>query len=195
MLSSHLGEDVFTLGVSNYLKAHAYGNATTADLWSAISEASGQDINAQMDNWIKKIGYPVVTVAEEPGQISIRQSRFLSTGDVKPEEDETVWWIPLGIKTGSKTSEATLQTLTTKEDTLRDLDTDFYKINTDNRGVFRTNYPPARLAKLGEQADKLSGEDKIGLIGDSYSLAVAGYSTTAGFLSFVAGLKNETQTL
>jgi aminopeptidase N len=46
-----------------------------------------------MDPWIRKIGFPVVTVAEEPGQISVRQSRFLTSGEVKPEEDQTKWWI------------------------------------------------------------------------------------------------------
>lgn len=51
------------------------------------------------DPWIRKIGYPVLTVAEEPGQIGVRQSRFLQTGDVKAEEDETLWWVPLGLKT------------------------------------------------------------------------------------------------
>lgn len=66
MLSSHLGQETFLQGVSNYLKANAYGmtllgsfcyatptdvcpgNATTNDLWSALSEASGQDVHSFM---------------------------------------------------------------------------------------------------------------------------------------------------
>src|ERR1700712_3343594 len=70
MLAAHLGLETFLKGVSNYLKAHAYGNATTSDLWSALSEESGQDVNGLMGPWIEKIGYPVITVAEEPGQIT-----------------------------------------------------------------------------------------------------------------------------
>ena len=124
MLSNHLGVDVFLTGVSNYLKKHEYGNATTADLWAALSEASGQDVTAFMDNWIRKIGFPVVTVAEEPGQISIKQSRFLSTGDVKPEEDTTTWWIPLGLKTELK-SPAKASALTSKQETIRGISDDF----------------------------------------------------------------------
>ena len=58
MLAAHLGLQAFLEGVSNYLKAHAYGNATTTDLWSALSHASGQDVNALVDPWIRKIGYP-----------------------------------------------------------------------------------------------------------------------------------------
>ena len=93
MLASSLGIETFLKGVSDYLKAHEYGNAKTNDLWAALSQASGQDVTAIMDPWIRKIGFPVVTVAEEPGQISVKQSRFLTSGEVKPDEDTTKWWI------------------------------------------------------------------------------------------------------
>ncbi|KAI9774858.1 MAG: hypothetical protein M1840_000074 [Geoglossum simile] len=190
MLSGHLGVETFLSGVSNYLKAHAYENATTSDLWAALSKASGQDVNGIMDNWIKKIGFPVVTVTEEPGQIAVRQNRFLSSGDVKPEEDETTWWIPLSLKS-SGTPATTTTALTSKTQTLKGINESFYKFNTDNNGFFRTNYPPDRLAKLSALKSQLSIEDKIGLIGDAAALAVAGHGTTAGFLTFVEGLKAE----
>lgn len=188
MLSAHLTVETFLLGVSNYLKAHKYGNAKTQDLWAALSEASGQDVNAFMDPWIKKIGFPVLTAAEEPGQVSVRQSRFLSAGDVKPEEDETTWWVPLGLKTGS---EVKTEALTVKEDTLRNVDDEFYKLNADQTGFYRTNLPPQRLTKLGGQLDKLSVQDKIGLVGDAAALAVSGDATTAGVLAFLEGFKVE----
>lgn len=190
MLAAHLGTDTFLLGVSNYLKAHQYGNAKTKDLWSALSQASGQDVVGFMDPWIKKIGFPVVTVAEEPGQIGIRQSRFLTGGEVKPEEDETTWWVPLGLKNGSSSGvEATA--LTEKHDTIRDIDDSFYKLNTNQTGFYRTNLPPQRLITLGQQLDKLSVQDKIGLVGDAAALAVSGDATTTGVLAFLEGFVDE----
>ncbi|EED15112.1 aminopeptidase, putative [Talaromyces stipitatus ATCC 10500] len=191
MLSSHLGQDVFINGVSNYLKTHAYGNATTNDLWLALSKASNLDVNALMNPWIRKIGYPVVTVAEEPGQISLRQNRFLSSGDVKPEEDETVWWIPLGIKSGAQPTQVKLDALTSKSDTFRGINEEFYKINKDHSGFYRTNYPPQRLAKLGQSLHLLSTEDKIGLVGDAAALAVSGESTTPALLALIEGFAQE----
>jgi aminopeptidase N len=194
MLSAHLGEKVFLQGVADYLKAHKYSNATTNDLWSALSKASGQDVTSFMDNWIRKIGFPVVTVAEEPGQISVRQQRFLLSGDVKPEEDETIWWIPLGLKTGSSASAASLHkvgSLTQKEDTIREVDSSFYQLNKDLTGFYRTNYPPQRLAKLGEARHQLSVQDKIGLVGDAYANAVAGYGATPGLLALVENFQDE----
>jgi len=162
MLAAHLGQETFLKGVSNYLKAHAYGNATTNDLWSALSQASGQDVNALMDPWIRKIGFPVLTVGEEPGQIGVRQSRYLSTGDVKPEEDATTWWVPLGLEGRVGTKGVAPIAFTKKEDIVREIDDSFYKINKDNAGFYRINYPPARLATLGTQRDRLSISDKIG---------------------------------
>ncbi|KAL4894644.1 peptidase family M1-domain-containing protein [Aspergillus ambiguus] len=196
MLSNHLGQETFLRGVAAYLKAHAYGNATTNDLWSALSQASNKDVNSFMDPWIRKIGFPVVTVAEEPGQISVRQNRFLSTGDAKPEEDQTTWWVPLGIKSGAKMENVNSLALVSKSDTIRDVGQDsFYKINKDLSGFYRTNYPAARLAKLGQSLDLLSTEDKIGLIGDAAALAVSGEGTSAALLALLEGFKGETNYL
>jgi len=198
MLSAHLGEKVFLQGVADYLKAHQYSNATTNDLWSALSKASGQDVNSFMDFWIRKIGFPVVTVTEEPGQINLRQQRFLLSGDAKPEEDETVWWIPLGLYTGADASAASLHTtgaLGKKEDTIRDVDETFYQINKNLTGFYRTNYPPTRLAKLGEARHHLTVEDKIGLVGDAYANSVAGYGSTAGLLALVERFSDESDYL
>jgi aminopeptidase N len=191
MLAAHLSLKTFLQGVSEYLKAHAYGNATTNDLWSALSHASGQDVNAVMDPWIRKIGYPVLTVAEELGQIRIRQTRYLSTGDLKAEDDETVWWIPLGLKGKAGIRAVTSASLTAKEDTVRGMEDAFYKINVDNTGFFRTNYPPARLAKFGKQLGQLSISDKIGLIGDAGALAYSGDATTSALLGFLEEFSSE----
>ncbi|KAJ5404074.1 Alanine/arginine aminopeptidase [Penicillium cosmopolitanum] len=196
MLSVHLGQERFLRGVADYLKSHAYGNATTNDLWSALSKASGQDVHGFMDPWIRKIGFPVVTVAEEPGQISVRQNRFLSTGDAKPEEDETTWWIPLGIKSGDKLANVDTRALTAKSDNVAGAGSDgFYKINKDLSGFYRTNYPPARLEKLGQSLGLLSTEDKIGLLGDAAALAVSGEGTTPALLALLEGFKDESNYL
>lgn len=190
MLSSHLTNEIFLKGVGDYLKTHAYGNARTDDLWSALSLASGQDVKSFMDPWIRKIGFPVITIAEEPGQITLRQSRYLKAGDTKAEEDETVWWVPVGLKTGEP-AKVVHNALQVKEETLREIDDEFYKINADQNGFYRTNYPPARLSKLAAARERLSIEDRVGLIGDAAALAISGDATTPALLSFVEGFQEE----
>jgi len=194
MLASHLGTKTFFKGIAIYLKKHAYGNATTEDLWSALSEASGLDVNSFMATWIEKIGFPVVTVTEnkEASDITVKQSRFLSTGDVKAVEDETTWWVPLGLRSNAGVDDAAPSSLTTKEYTIRGIDDDFYVLNAGATAFYRVNYPPDRLAKLGTQLDKLSVEDKIFITGSAAEIAFAGYGTTPALLSFVQGFKNET---
>lgn len=135
-------------------------------------------------------------MAEEPGQISVRQNRFLSTGDAKPEEDETTWWIPLGIKSGQNLTTVDTRALTQKSDNVSGIGEDtFYKINKDLAGFYRTNYSPARLEKLGQSLELLSTEDKIGLLGDAAALAVSGEGSTPALLALLEGFKAETNYL
>ena len=44
MLEAYLGAEGFREGIRRYLRAHAYGNATTADLWAQLAAASGQPV-------------------------------------------------------------------------------------------------------------------------------------------------------
>ena len=77
-------------------------------------------------------------MAEEPGQIAVKQARFLARGDVKPEEDETLWPIPLNLKTTSKDS-TTVNAFTVREETIRSVDDSFYILNAGQKAFYRTN--------------------------------------------------------
>jgi aminopeptidase N len=199
MLAQHLGETTFLAGVSNYLKAHKWSNATTKNLWDALSEESKQDVNTFMAAWTGKIGFPVVTVTEEPGKISVKQSRFLVSGDVEAKDDETTWWIPLAIKSGDSAAASsdfkiTSQALTAKTDSISISDS-FYKLNANMTGFYRTSYPADRLKKLGQAAgrNQLTEEDRIGLVDDAAALAQSGDSSTAALLSLIEGFADETE--
>lgn len=95
MISEIVGEDKFLEGVSLYLKEKKFANGTTVDLLEGISKASGRDVKEIAKNWTQKIGFPVVRAEQAgDGKIKITQDRFLATGDVKPEENETIWCVP-----------------------------------------------------------------------------------------------------
>lgn len=195
MISKYLGEDVFIEGVRRYLKRHAFGNTQTGDLWDSLSEASGKDVRGVMDIWTKKIGYPVVTVTENGKNetITLRQNRFLRTGDVKPEEDNVLYPVILGLKTSKGVDESAM--LVEREKTIKIPDgLDFFKLNADHSSLFRTNYTAERLAKLGEAAKqgKLTVEDRAGMIGDAGALASSGYSKTSGILNLLKSFDDET---
>lgn len=193
MISKYLGEEVFMEGVRRYLRKHAYGNTETTDLWEALSNASGKDVKKVMDIWTKHVGYPVVTVTEDPAsnQIHVKQNRFLRTADVKPEEDQVLYPVFLGLRTSAGVNEDL--TLTDREANFKLKDLDFFKLNADHSGIYRTSYSPERLEKLGQAARKglLSVEDRAGMISDAGALAASGYQKTSGILSLVQGFKDE----
>ena len=52
-LIAYLGDEVFVTGVRDYLSRHAYGNAELADFLAAMERASGTDLGAWADAWIR----------------------------------------------------------------------------------------------------------------------------------------------
>ena len=196
MISKYLGEETFIDGVRRYIKKHAWGNTETGDLWEALSDASGKDVQHVMDIWTKKVGYPVITVTEneKDSSITVKQNRFLRTGDVKPEEDEVLYPVMLSLKTKDGINEEIM--LTEREQTFKIPESlDFFKLNADHSALFRTNYTPERLTKLGEaaRAGKLTVEDRAGIIADAGVLAASGYGRTSGVLGLLQSFNTETQ--
>ncbi|OJD17458.1 hypothetical protein AJ78_02429 [Emergomyces pasteurianus Ep9510] len=196
MISKYMGEERFIQGVRNYISKHAYKNTKTSDLWAALSDASdGKPIESVMDIWTKNVGFPVVAVSENAGKgsICVKQNRFLRTGDVKPEEDKTIFPVMLGLKTREGINETLM--LTEREAEFKVPDLDFFKLNADHSGIYRTSYSPERLAKLGKAAKDglLTVEDRAGMIADAGALATSGYQKTSGMLSLLKGFDNEPQ--
>ncbi len=195
MISRHIGEDTFIEGIRRYLKKHAYGNTQTGDLWAALSDASGEDVEKIMDIWTKNVGYPVVSVTEneDTSSIHVKQNRFLRTADVKPEEDKTLFPVFLGLRTKDGVNEE--MTLNGREADFKVPSLDFFKLNADHSGIYRTSYSSERLKKLGKAAKEglLTVEDRAGMIADAGALAASGYQKTSGVLSLIKSFDSETE--
>lgn len=190
MLMSVVGEDKFFKGVSLYLNKHLYGNAEMQDLWDGISEAVGADVGNMMNAWTLNVGFPVIRVDEVGGgEIKLSQHRFLSTGDVKDDEDHTVWWVPLEIKTvGANGANVDHEAILQNREATFSVASDVFKLNAETVGVYRVAYSAERLAKLGAQASSFSVADRVGLMSDASALASAGYASTSGALSLASAL-------
>lgn len=189
MISKWLGEDVFVKGVSQYLSKFKYGNAKTEDLWESLSQASGKDVLKVMDIWTKKVGFPVISVKEEGNKVTFTQNRFLSTGDVKKEEDETLYPVFLALATKDGVDNSLV--LNERAKTVELKDPSFFKANGAQAGIYITSYSDERWAKLGGQADKLTVEDRTGLVADVKTLSASGYTSTSNFLKLVSQWENE----
>jgi aminopeptidase N len=49
-----LGDETFLSGVRAYFAAHAFGNATLADLLTALSQSSGRDLGGWAEVWLRR---------------------------------------------------------------------------------------------------------------------------------------------
>ncbi|MFO0684552.1 MAG: M1 family aminopeptidase [Sandaracinus sp.] len=102
-LQHWLGPDAFQQGIRSYLAAHARGSATTADLVSALSAASHQDVGPVLDAFTLRPGIPLlattVTCNEgAPATVSFAQSRYLPMGS--HAESAMSWPVPLCVRYG-----------------------------------------------------------------------------------------------
>ena len=55
-LVAYVGRENFLAGVRKYFAAHAWGNATLADLLAALEETSGRDLGAWSREWLQTAG-------------------------------------------------------------------------------------------------------------------------------------------
>lgn len=166
MLSTYLGTDVFLAGVARYLNTHKNANTSADDLWAAIAAVSGRGVGYMMDAWISRIGLPVVRV-----------TRFLNGGDLRPDEDATVWQIPLNVRTAG--AMPVLDVLLQKSATVS-LPDGFLKLNADTQAPYRVDYDAHTLhTNVLLKFGLLSARDRVGVIADVFSMAVSGAASTS----------------
>src|SRR5260370_594978 len=121
MLESDVGPEVFRKGVNAYLRAHANGNATSADFWQAEAQASGKSIDQVMPTFVLQPGVPMVTVTSscngDKAQVAFTQQRFLLSPDRLNAGSPEQWQIPICMKFGG-TDACSLVTAKTHETSL-----------------------------------------------------------------------------
>ncbi|KAG0231570.1 Aminopeptidase 2 mitochondrial [Actinomortierella wolfii] len=197
MLSSWLGLEKFLEGVRIYIKRHAYKNASTEDLWAALSEASGVDVAAFMDSWIKKVGYPVVHVDENEDAtvLTFTQTRYLSSGDLTATEDTTRWNVPLGIEPTVTKDKETAPVLSSDTLQVTRENGGLYKVNSNYTGFFRTAYTSSALKRISDAIrvkDPLfTPSDRVGLLADMGALSKSGHVKTSSLLELMEAFEDE----
>jgi aminopeptidase 2 len=206
MLNTFLGGELFMNGVRSYLQAFKYKNTMTADLWHHLSQASGQDVASLMRSWTKEMGYPLVTVGSEEFDetkgiltVELSQSRFLSAGDLKADEDEVIWWIPISIVTHLSPETPTQHILSTKSDKLTfpysKTAGSYWKMNLGTSGFFRVKYSDDQILSIGkvltENINVFPPSDRVMFVNDAFALSLSGKSKISAVLNSIRALKME----
>jgi puromycin-sensitive aminopeptidase len=177
MLEATIGAEAFRDGIRRYLKRHRYANASTRDLWDALSEGSKWDVAAMMAGWTGQTGFPVVLAGRKGDSIKLRQERFLLDRDPeKPADDPTLWTIPITPAVKLDKREAEVRANVTK---LNAGQTGFYLVHYDSE--WRRSLKPMSLPEV----------DRYGLVEDATSLMRAGYLSVGEFLDLAAAFSTE----
>ncbi|HJT81209.1 MAG TPA: M1 family metallopeptidase [Chthoniobacterales bacterium] len=185
MLESFLGEETFRDGMRRYMTAHQYSNTTTADLWSALSQASGKPVNEIAAGWTEQPGLPIVKVRrDEDGKVGLFQERFaINYKHPRPFE----WKIPLTYAALGQAPATKL--MTARNDVLEDIPADQpFKLNLNGAGYYRVQYDPRTWDQLVGSFERLSLADRVNLLNDAWALVQANRAPLSMYTSLVAKL-------
>src|SRR6266436_1598524 len=189
MLESFLGEDVFRDGIRRYIAAHRYSNSTTADLWNALSEASGKPVGEIAAGWTEQPGFPVVKVKRNADEkVRLTQERFTVNFKNAPPLE---WKIPLTYSVIGQAAATLL--MTGKTDILQNIPADrALKLNVKGAGNYRVEYDEPSWSLLLEALPKLSIEDRVNLLSDAWALVQADRAPVSLFFGLVEKLPAST---
>jgi aminopeptidase N len=190
MLEGFLGEDVFREGIRRYMAAHMYSNTTTADLWNALSEASGKPVGEIAAGWTEQPGFPVVKVKrEQSGNVSLTQERFTVNFTNAPPLE---WKIPLTYSVVGETSATLL--MSGKFDSIRNIPPDqVLKLNVNGAGNYRVEYDQRSWKSLLGALRSLGVEDRVNLLSDAWALTQANRAPIALYFELVEKLPASTE--
>ena len=196
MLETYIGEETFRAGVRNYIKAHAYGNAVTDDLWHELDEVSSTKINEIAHGFTQQAGIPLVDVSATKHGWRLTQTRF-ANDDSTPADRS--WHVPVNARVlaadktesdkvnrqwhGILSRTAACDVPGNKQEVLL--------VNSNQTGYYRTRYSPEAFVTLVKYFVQLSPPDQLGLLNDTRELAYAGYTPLTDFLSLVDQISPE----
>jgi len=191
MFESWVGEETFQKGVHQYLKAHAFGNATAADFVGSIASAAKNPVvNTAFFSFLDQPGVPLVTTelacTGGPPRVLLSQKRFLPTGS--SGSTKQTWRIPVCARTG-EAGAAPICTLLTEEKgtlALSGACPERVVANAASAGYYRVLYKGSMLGKvLADSGKHLSTAERIGVLTDVAALARTGDVPMATALALV----------
>ena len=150
MVEDWISPETFRDGMRRYMKAHQYGNTTSADLWAALGAASHRDVARVAAGFTEQPGIPLVHVARvcdgKVGTLRLTQDRF-TIHDPHPKAE--TWIIPISLGAPGAPTQHVL--LTADPLTLPDKaacgDAPI-KANLGEDGYYRVQYDAASLKAL-----------------------------------------------
>ncbi len=190
MLEQHIGADAFRDGVRTYLKAHAYGNTVTTDLWDALEDASGAPVRDVMNTFILQGGHPLVSLHGD----TLTQQPF-SFGPPPSGVESSIgreWNVPLAVRalpaSGMPGAPVRHLVLGQEPTPIDEAQRGLAVLNAGGWGVFRVGYESGHRLALAEHLPELTPLERANLLSDTWATTLAGHNALPEFLVLASRL-------
>ncbi len=184
MLEQHIGPDVFRDGVRTYLKAHAYANTVTTDLWDALEDASGAPVRDIMNTFILQGGHPLVSLDRD----ELHQQPF-AYGPVPAGTESAIgssWNVPVAVRAlphrDQPGAPVRRMVLRTEPAPVPEVAQGTVVVNAGGWGVFRVGYETDHRLALAEHLADLTPLERANFMGDTWATTLAGHTRLEEFL-------------
>ena len=169
MVEQWLGADIFRQGVTEHIDAHAWKNATGADLWNALTRVSGQPVDRVMASFLDQSGLPLISIETRGRTLHISQRRFLNAA---ADDEDRQWHTPVLIKYNDGQTQIVPVLLTTASTTVELAKVPAWVFpHAGAYGYYRWQLPTADLLRLANHAtDNLDPGERVMLLGNARAL-------------------------
>ena len=188
MLETFARPEVWRAGIQSYIRAHAYQNAKTEDLWGAMEGAGARGLGTIARDFTTQPGVPLIMVG--PAQCvggrtltTVTQSQFSNDDRASAAATPLSWHVPILATAGSAPTQVVTQGRTTQ---LSVAGCGPLLINVGQTGYYRTLYQAAQARALQGAFLSLGPVDQFGLMSDQLALSSSGYQPMAVGLDFLS---------
>nr|WP_281166086.1 M1 family metallopeptidase [Liquorilactobacillus sicerae] len=169
MVRSLIGDAALRSGLKAYFAAHKYQNATGADLWKSLGQASGMNIGKIMNSWLEQPGYPVVSASVKNGHLKLQQQQFfIGEGQAVGRK----WQLPLNCNYSAVPKILADQQVDLGDYAqLRQQAGEPFRLNVGNDSHFIVKYDDQLLQDILNQVSQLDNISQMQLLQDLSLLA------------------------
>ncbi len=196
MTHDFLGDEAFRAGLRAYMAEFAESNATGADLWRHLQQASDLPVSAMMEGWILQAGHPLIDVSLDadgaPGEarIQVSQRRFYSAANA-PASDE-LWRVPMQVRYEDDAGVHTTRYLLAERSASFVIPVSgelrWLYANAGEIGFYRQRLDATLLARVQAHLARLTPAEQRGLLRDQWALVSNGSQPIAVYLDTLAAL-------
>ena len=183
MLEQHIGPEVFRDGVRTYLKAHAYGNTVTSDLWDALEDASGAP-GARRHGHVHPAGRaPAGLLARRRAQpAALRARDRCLPAPRRPSARSGACRSRCGRcpPTASRARRCATSSSMPTPEPIAEAGQGLAVVNAGGWGMFRVGYETAHRTALAEQLPELTPLERANLLADTWATTLAGHLDAPG---------------